>query len=451
MLVRPRCCSRAAVTWRVHLGELIYQAAAHAAPPALRLAAPFHAKLRRGLDGRRQALASMRDWAARHRDPERPLAWLHAPSVGEAFMAQAILAAIREQAPGTQAVFTFFSPSAERVASRIGADWHGYLPWDRAGDMNAALDAIDPACIAFVRTEIWPVLGRLARDRGVPVLLLNAVLAEGSSRTGRGARWLLGPAYRRLDGVGAASDADADRFPILGVARDRVQVTGDARFDQVWRRISTIDRDRPLLRALAAGKGSVLVAGSTWPADEERLVAALAGLRSHGVAWRFIVAPHEPTHAHVAGIEARLANAGFSCARLPADDAAALPAVDALVVDRVGVLADLYAVADAAYVGGGFGTAGLHSVVEPAALAVPVLFGPRHGNAREADRLAAAGGGFVVRDVAGLQARLEALHGDASLHARAATAAREFVRRHTGGADRNARLLLSVLRRGSGA
>jgi 3-deoxy-D-manno-octulosonic-acid transferase len=430
----------------VHLGELIYQAAARAAPRALGLAAPFHGKLRRGLAGRRHTLTSLGEWAERARDPGRRLVWLHAPSVGEALMAQAILSAVRAQAPDVQAIFTFFSPSAERVAARVGADWHGYLPWDRPADMSAALDAANPACIAFVRTEIWPVLGRLARDRGVPVLLLNAVLAEGSSRTGRGARWLLGPAYRRLDAVGAASSEDAERLPLLGVSRDRIHVTGDARFDQVWRRVDALDRTRPLLRLLAERRGLTLVAGSTWPADEQCIVTALAALRTRGVAWRAVLAPHEPTTDHLTALEARLERAGFSRARLPADDAAALPDVEVLVVDRVGVLADLYAVADTAYVGGGFGTAGLHSVVEPAALGVPVLYGPRHGSAREAERLAVAGGGFVVRNAAALQERLEELHVDAALRQRAASAARDFVRAHVGGADRSARLLLSTLR-----
>jgi 3-deoxy-D-manno-octulosonic-acid transferase len=361
-------------------------------------------------------------------------------------MAQAILAAVRAAAPGTQSAFTFFSPSAERVAARIGADWHGYLPWDRTGDVDAALDALAPACVAFVRTEIWPVLGRTAQQRGARVLLLNAVLGDDSSRTRPGARWLLGPAYRRLDGVGAASAEDAARFPLLGVPPDRVHVTGDARFDQVCQRVQGLDRGRPLLRALEQESEGVLVAGSTWPADEERLVSALAELRRSGFRWRVVIAPHEPTAAHVAALEERLDRSAMRHARMPADDAVAMPAADVLVVDRVGVLADLYTVADAAYVGGGFGTAGLHSVVEPAALGVPVMFGPRHGNAREAGRLVDAGGGFIVRDADELRQRLATLHGDAAARSRAAAAAAAFVDAHRGGAAGNARLVLDALR-----
>jgi 3-deoxy-D-manno-octulosonic-acid transferase len=116
--------------------------------------------------------------------------------------------------------------------------------------------------------------------------------------------------------------------------------------------------------------------------------------------------------------------------------------VAVIVVDRVGALADLYAIADVAYVGGGFGSAGLHSVVEPAALAVPVVYGPRHGNAREAERLRQAGGGFVIGDAARLAATLSRLFGDPDARAHAGAAARRFVERDRGGAEASAQLIL---------
>ena len=118
---------------------------------------------------------------------------------------------------------------------------------------------------------------------------------------------------------------------------------------------------------------------------------------------------------------------------------------EVVVVDRMGVLADLYALADAAYVGGGFGTAGLHSVVEPAALGVPVLFGPAHGNAREADALAEAGGGWVVEDPSSFEDRMRRLLEKEGSAREAGARAREYVRSETGAAERNAALILEGL------
>src|SRR5690606_19402418 len=117
-----------------------------------------------------------------------------------------------------------------------------------------------------------------------------------------------------------------------------------------------------------------------------------------------------------------------------------------VLVDRVGVLADLYALADAAYVGGGFGDRGLHSVIEPAALGVPVVFGPRHGNAREAGELAKHGGGFIVRDADELGAVLVRLLRDGTSRDEAGRRAAGYVTSRLGGAERNADLILSLIR-----
>ena len=426
------------------LGERIYEAAARAAAPTLRLASPLSAKLAAGLVGRRGSLAALESWARTgvSRDTG-PVLWLHAPSVGEALMAQAILGALREQRPELRFAFTFFSPSAERVAQRIGADVAAYLPWDTAEDMGRALATLNPVALVFVRTEIWPVLVRLAVGQGRPTLLVNAVLAPGSSRLRAPTRALLRTAYNRLDAVGAVAQEDADRYPRLGVQPGRVRVTGDARFDQVRARVAALDRNAPLLRSLRLANAFTIVAGSTWRPDEERLVGAFVKLRATSSA-RLIIAPHEPTTEHLEGLEKRLAAAGLTHARLSAIEAGSAN-TDAVVVDRMGILADLYATADVAWVGGGFGRAGLHSVAEPAALGVPVLFGPRHGGAREGAELVAEGGGFLVRDVDSAVQRLSALRVDLEARAAAGRAASNFVERRLGGAARNAALIAEHL------
>lgn len=424
--------------------EAPYEWAQRALRPLLHVAPGLPPKLRRGIDGRRDAVGVLRRWAHAERQPDRPLIWLHAPSVGEALMTRAILAALREERADAQFAFTFFSPSAERIAPRVDADVAAYLPWDVSADMRAALATLRPAVIAFVRTEIWPVLTREAHARGIPTTLVNAVLAEGSSRIRSPARWLLRSAYARLDAVGAVAEEDGARFALLGVDERRVHATGDARFDQVVARVRQLDRSAPLLRRLHTNDAFTVVAGSTWPADTERLLPAIA-LAREGGAVRLILAPHEPDEPHLAGAEATLRAHGIAVTRLSdleRGDGAGPPAI---LIDRVGVLADLYAIADVAYVGGGFGGDGLHSVVEPAALGVPVLFGPRHGNAREAAELAARGGGFDVRDAGELEAALLRLQRDEGARRRAGDLAAAYVESRRGGARRNARLILSLI------
>jgi 3-deoxy-D-manno-octulosonic-acid transferase len=423
--------------------ETTYAAAAAAARIVLPLFGRGDGKLARGIRGRAGVLARMEAWARTGRDPRRPLVWFHAPSVGEGLQAREIVEVLRARRPDVQVAYTFFSPSAERFSTTVPADFADYLPLDAAADVRWALNALAPTAIAFSKTDVWPVLTREAAARRVGLVLLSATLPARSSRLRAPARALLGPAYRRLDAVGAIAAEDAARFAGLGVAPERVRVTGDARFDQVWRRAAGVDRGGPLL-APFTGDGPALVAGSTWPADEARLIPAAAALQRAGVPLRLILAPHEPTPAHLSAVEAGLDAAGLSHARLSQVEAGGPPPA-VVVVDRVGVLGDLYALADVAYVGGGFGGAGLHSVLEPAAFGVPVVIGPRHANAREAAEMVSAGAAFVAGDEDDLRVRLGALLDSVDARRTAGEVARQYVRSGLGAAARGAEILTEML------
>ncbi len=159
---------------------------------------------------------------------------------------------------------------------------------------------------------------------------------------------------------------------------------------------------------------------------------------------RTVIAPHEPTPGRLDDLESRLVDLGLGPVRLSAVESGAPPA-DVVLVDRVGVLAELYAVGDVAYVGGGFGTDGLHSVLEPAALGLPVLFGPNHRNAREAGELVARGSALIVEDAKGLQDALVLWLRDEDARRAAGAAARAYVDGNLGGGRRNADLVLRAL------
>jgi 3-deoxy-D-manno-octulosonic-acid transferase len=425
--------------------ERLYTLALRAARPLLPLAARGDGKLARGIRGRAAVLERMEAWAAAHRDPARPLVWFHAPSVGEGLQARAVVQAFRGRRPDAQVAYTFFSPSAESFARTVPADVADYLPLDLPVDVRGALDALRPDVIAFSKTDVWPVLTREAKSRGVRLAMLSGTLPAGSSRLGRPARALLAPAYRRLDVAAAISAEDAARFGALGVPAERRSVMGDARFDQVWARAQAVDRASALLRPFAGFDGVTLVAGSTWPADEEKLVPALARMIGGNPPLRAILVPHEPTPAHLDALEARLRAHGIpDPVRLSRVEAGAAPGT-AVVVDRVGVLGDLYALADVAYVGGGWGTAGLHSVLEPAAFGVPVLFGPRHANAREAAELIRAGAGQELRDDQPVAQQVLPLVRNAPRRRAVGDAARAYVQGNLGAAERGADIIERLL------
>jgi 3-deoxy-D-manno-octulosonic-acid transferase len=225
-----------------------------------------------------------------------------------------------------------------------------------------------------------------------------------------------------------------------------VSVTGDTRYDQVWARAQRVDRASPMLSSLRSDRPT-LVAGSTWPADEAVLLPAWSRLAAIDRQMRLVVAPHEPTRGHLAPIERWATGAGLRVARLDADDAGA---ADVVVVDRVGVLGDLYALADVAYVGGAFHAAGLHSVLEPAAFGAPVLFGPRHTGARDARLLIDADGARSVDDGVALERALLRWLESPAERADAGRAAREVVHAGLGAAQRSFALVAELLDENAG-
>ncbi|HET7468756.1 MAG TPA: glycosyltransferase N-terminal domain-containing protein [Gemmatimonadales bacterium] len=348
-------------------------------------------KVGEGHRRRRQAAERLAWWASSGRNYDRPLVWFHAASVGEGRQAESVLEQLRQQVPACQIAYTHFSPSAEPLARRLRVDVVDYLPYDTPAAADRVLDALAPDLLVFAKLDLWPELASRAEARGTGVALVAATVSPGSSRLRWPARELLRPGYAAVRVAGAISDADAERLASLGVPRSRIRVTGDPRFDSVAARVAAVEPGDPLL-AFGAG-GATLVAGSTWPADEQVLLEAFARILERHPTARLIVVPHEPTPDHLTALDRRAV-----ALRLPGPVrlSAAEGAVPLLVVDRVGALATLYGAGTMAYVGGGFGRAGLHSVLEPAAWAVPVCFGPRWGESRDAGLLLEVGGGTAL-------------------------------------------------------
>lgn len=423
------------MNWALALG---YEGVAQVARGLAAVAPASEHKLVATFASRRGVLAR---FAAFARDPARPLLWMHAPSVGEGLQARPVLDLVRERRPATQLAYTYFSPSARSFANGLNVDFRDVLPFDAAMDMRTALSALDPTALVFSKVDVWPTLAREAARRGTRLGIVSATLAASSSRRGGIAGALLRDAYARIDRVGAISTEDADRLVALGVPHSRVTVTGDTRYDQVWARAERVDRAGALLSALSSDRPT-LVAGSTWPSDEAVLLPTWARVASQHPRARLIIAAHEPTPAHLAPIESWARGAGLRSARLGALD---VGTADVVIVDRVGVLGDLYALADVAFVGGAFHAAGLHSVLEPAAFGAPVLFGPRFAGTRDARLLMDADAALSVEDIERLQTALLRWFRAPSERIAAGRAARDVVHAGLGAAQRSYALVTELL------
>jgi 3-deoxy-D-manno-octulosonic-acid transferase len=331
---------------------------------------PFHEKLRRTL-GLRMRPRNWPDWVG-----TVPTLWVHCAS-GEFEYARPVLREWRQRHPNWKIYVTYFSPSFRKVIeNHPDVDASGALPLDLPGPTQSFLRKLKPRALAVARTDLWPELAYACRKARVPVVLFSTTQAPFKP-------WqkLLKGIFRwRLEGADyilAVSSADKTEIDKLHLRRP-VEVLGDTRYDQVLHRLQH-PKEIKLIRPSTASP-TILISGSTWPQDEHVLVNACTELITSGkLAW--ILVPHEPTPSHLLNIAARLRVAGLTSMRY--SEIQEWNLTDVLVVDKTGILAELYTSADLAFVGGSFDRQ-VHSVMEPLAAGLVTFIGPRHRNNREA-------------------------------------------------------------------
>jgi 3-deoxy-D-manno-octulosonic-acid transferase len=422
----------------------LYQALAPAFCAALPLAAPFSAKLRAGLDGRRGLV----DRLERAADQLQGCVWFHVTSVGEYEQARPLIAALRKGVltAAPPIAVTHFSPSGFAYArKRPCADYHDYLPLDRLPVMRRLVGAWRPRLLAFVKFDCWPNLVLATREQGVPVVLLAGTLQPHSARLWPPARPLFRDLFNLFAHLGVCTKHDRDRFLHDLAVRCPVTVTGDTRAEQVILRYEA-SADGQVAGRLQALGGRLLVLGSTWPRDERIWLPVLPDLLAQFADLRIVLAPHEPLPERLESLQKELAGRGVTTARLSQlSDAGPNPGLGrCLLVDSIGVLAEIYRAGSLAYVGGSF-TTGVHNTMEPAVASLPVLFGPVIQNAAEAGQLVARGAGFVVRTAPEALARAAALLADPDELARRGRLAREVVLGQRGATEKSLAVLAPYL------
>jgi len=397
---------------------------------SLRAAAVGNAKIRRGLRGRRDLFENLRE-AARHLGPGKRI-WVHSSSMGEFEQAKPIIAALKERHPDVKIIVSFFSPSGyDNSRTYKLADIITYIPFDTGRNAKAFLDLVRPNAAVMVRYDVWPNHIWECSRRGIPVFLANATMRGNSARLRWPWRLFHRYLYDHLTSILTVSESDTKNFRRFGTERVAITQGGETRYDQVLQR-SAEARKKHLMPPNILKRKQVIVAGSTWPEDEEVLIPTIRKLLRYDLGVLLILVPHEPSESALEMIERNLGSDVASIRFSGMNDYRGEPVI---IVDSIGILIALYQYADVAYVGGSF-KQNVHNVLEPAVYGIPVIYGPKCRNSQEAGELARREGGFIVQDSQDLYRLLRSLLRDEKERMAAGAASLDLVREHAGATER---------------
>lgn len=395
---------------------------------AARLAARRSPKVRRMLAGQADTFERLRAFRE-SLAPEGFDLWIHAASLGEFEQGRPLIDALLRLNPAMTILLSFFSPSGYEVRR----DYHPrvatvYLPFDTPANAARFIDEAAPRMAIFVKYEFWGNYLSQLKRRHIPTYIISAIFRPGQiffRPWGGMFRTMLG-AFSRL-----YVQNDESRRLLADIGVDNVTVAGDTRFD----RVTDIRAKRRSIDAVEVFKNAVpeaftLVVGSSWERDEDIYIPLINEDKN----LRAIIAPHEFDAERLSELQRRLgadramlySEFEALCRRAPAQAAERAAGLKYLIIDCFGLLSSLYAYADAAYVGGGFGT-GIHNINEAAVYGIPVLFGPKHGKFAEASDLLACGGAFEIKNKSDLADTLGRLTTDRQACASAGHAAEAYI------------------------
>lgn len=386
---------------------------------AVRLASLTNRKARLMIKGHRKTWRTLRD----HAKERQHYVWFHAASLGEFEQGRPLMERLRREHPEKRILLTFFSPSGYEVRKDYaGADLVCYLPFDTPLNARRFVRLVQPEKAFFIKYEFWHHYIDELHRAGVPVYSVSSIFRNDQiffRPYGRGYARVL----HHFNHFFVQNEASRRLLNSLGVTQ--VSVTGDTRFDRVID-IRNQAKSLPLAAALT-GDSRTIVAGSTWPPDEEILIPYF---NSHPEL-KLIIAPHEVNEERLRSIEQRLKRPALRYSQATPESSAQ---ADCLIIDGYGLLSSLYRYATLAYVGGGFGV-GIHNVPEAAVYGVPVFFGPNNQRFREARDLINEGGSFEVTSADDFQAQADRLLADERALAKSGQTAGDYIRRNSGATE----------------
>ncbi|NNC94088.1 MAG: 3-deoxy-D-manno-octulosonic acid transferase [Chitinophagales bacterium] len=347
-----------------------------------------HSKARKWLKGREETMQFLSSGPIKDE-----MIWFHCASLGEFEQGRPVLEKLKEEYPQYKILLTFFSPSGYEVRKDYsGADHVLYLPNDTAAYAKIFHDHFNIKLGIFVKYDLWYHILKEAKTRGVELLLISALFRKDHiyfSWFGGLHREML----RCFKEIFVQNRKSLDLLHIHEFKNSRIAF--DTRFDRVLQ--IAYNRKADEKTEVFKSNYKCIVAGSTWPEDENILIPWILDHPE----WRLVLAPHEMDESHLKSIEKKCKGASIRHSEGVFDLKHRV-----MIIDNFGMLSSLYYYSDVAYVGGGFGVS-VHNILEAAVFESPVIFGPHHEKSIEASELIKLRGGFEIREAKEFRALME--------------------------------------------
>lgn len=394
---------------------LLFRAATH-------IASLFNPKAKKWVRGRKDIFARLQAAIS----PGEKIIWMHCASLGEFEQGRPVIEKLKYQIPNSKILLTFFSPSGYEVRKDYkGADWVFYLPPDGSRNARRFLEIVQPALVIFVKYEFWYYYLKKIKYRNIPLLLISALFRKDMSFF----KWYGGLQRKilsRFDHLFVQNEASKKLLDEIGLG-NITSVSGDTRFDRVIEMAERFESIQLIEQFIGSSK--TLVAGSTWPEDEEMLQKAFRQLDDASI--KLIIAPHEIEEKRLTYLK-KLFPSAILFSELNATVPQAIES-NCLIIDNVGMLSRLYRYGYITYVGGGLKKMGVHNVLESAVHSRPVLMGPYYHKYIEAVGLVNSAGGTVVQNENDLAIKIKRMLKDNDgSYANASAAAGSFIKSNAG-------------------
>ncbi|MFA5095876.1 MAG: 3-deoxy-D-manno-octulosonic acid transferase [Candidatus Omnitrophota bacterium] len=322
-------------------------------------------------------------------DLKRPI-WVHAVSLGEAIAVAGLVEGLRKVYPAKKFVISTVTPTGNKIARNLAkrGDLVTYLPLDFSFIVRRVINRINPGIFIIAETEIWPNLITCLHRKNIPIVTVNARISDNSFRGYSAIKPLISPILNKVSLFCAQADTDAVRLRQLGVAAEKIRVTGNMKFD--IHDCADLEKYRAEYRdKLGMGPGNrLLVAGSTHRGEEGTILAIYKKLLPKFPGLRLLLCPRHPERA--GEVEKIVSKSGFNALRIsrsnrPTGQPANRPTI--FILDTVGNLMNFYCASDIVFVGGSLIKKGGHNILEPASCGKPVIFGPYMFNFRDISRM----------------------------------------------------------------